>query len=156
MISLILSFGLAKPILNDTNIIFTLPALVNYPLLILGIFLYLRSISMLGQTLISEYSYKDICEAEYLEHPSYDSKSNEKLIDENIYSICRHPMQLSFILIFCFSSGLYSIDRLIFIGVHVMGILLGIFYEEKRLIKKFITYPEYKKKVKYALIPYII
>lgn len=64
-------------------------------------------------------------------------------------------MQLSFILIFMFGSGVYTVDRLIFLGVHLTGIIIGVHFEEKRLLNKFAGYAQYKQKVKHGLIPYV-
>lgn len=64
-------------------------------------------------------------------------------------------MQLAFILIFVFGCGVYTVDRLIFIGVQMTGIIVGVYFEEKRLVTKFAGYSKYKERVKYRLIPFI-
>ena len=64
-------------------------------------------------------------------------------------------MQCSIILTMIFASNVYTVDRIVFLAVNFIGILLGILYEEKRSIKKFNGYKEYMKKVPYRLIPYV-
>ena len=55
-----------------------------------------------------------------------------------------------------FISNIYTVDRLVYILSHYLGIIIGITFEERRLEKRFMGYKEYKKEVKYRLIPYLI
>ena len=54
-----------------------------------------------------------------------------------------------------FVSNVYTVDRLVLLAVNLVGVLLGIWYEEKRLVTKFEGYKDYMKKVPYRLIPYV-
>ena len=67
--------------------------------------------------------------------------------------MCRHPMQAGVLLLVAFSSPTYTIDRLIFVGVNTIGIILGVFMEDKRMSKKFSKIDEYKKEVPNMFIP---
>lgn len=64
-------------------------------------------------------------------------------------------MQGSVCLLLLFVSNAYTIDRLVFIGVHIIGIMIGVTMEEKRLCLKFKNYLAYKEKVRFKLIPYL-
>ena len=65
-------------------------------------------------------------------------------------------MQLGAILLMMFSGYEYSVDRLIFLAVNVTGVIIGITFEEKRLVKKFSGYAAYMNKVRCRLIPFVI
>lgn len=82
--------------------------------------------------------------------------SNLKLTSTGLYGFCRHPMQASIISLILLSSNIYTVDRLIFILVNVIGILIAINHEEKNLRLKFPDYHLYAAKVPYKLIPYIL
>lgn len=82
--------------------------------------------------------------------------SNLKLKSTGLYGYCRHPMQASIISLFLLSSNIYTVDRLIFIFVNVIGILIAVNHEEKNLRIKFPDYQLYADKVPYKLIPYIL
>jgi protein-S-isoprenylcysteine O-methyltransferase Ste14 len=64
-------------------------------------------------------------------------------------------MQAGIILSTVFASNLFSIDRLIFIGIMVTGIVIGVMREEKRMEEQFVGYPKYKQQVKYRFIPFL-
>lgn len=65
-------------------------------------------------------------------------------------------MQASVVVLLLSASHLYTIDRIVFIAVHLIGIFVGVSFEEKRLKKRFIGYEEYMKKVPYKFIPYVV
>ena len=49
-------------------------------------------------------------------------------------------MQGSVLILMMFVSNIYTVDRLIFILAHSLGIILGITFEEKRLERRFLGY----------------
>lgn len=65
-------------------------------------------------------------------------------------------MQGSVILLLLFASNQYTFDRLIFVAVNLLGIVVGVTYEEKRLRVKFPGYGEYERKVPYKFLPYLM
>ena len=65
-------------------------------------------------------------------------------------------MQASVVVLLLSASHLYTIDRIVFIAVHLIGIFVGVSFEEKRLKKRFIGYEEYMKKVPYKFIPNVV
>lgn len=65
-------------------------------------------------------------------------------------------MQASVVVLLLSASHLYTIDRIVFVVVHLIGIFVGVSFEEKRLKKRFIGYEEYMKKVPYKFIPYVV
>ncbi len=83
-------------------------------------------------------------------------ESGHKVIDTGSYAIVRHPMYTGFsIMGFGLALGLGSWWTLILAILAVVLLALRIFFEEKMLTKELEGYVEYKKKVKYKLLPKI-
>ena len=83
-------------------------------------------------------------------------KDNQKLIDTGLYSIVRHPMYM--VTIFLFLSIpliLGSIISFVIFLIYPFIIIKRINNEEKVLERELNGYKEYKKKVKYRLIPFV-
>ncbi len=99
--------------------------------------------------------------AEVMRENAYLSRTIEiqegqKVIDTGLYSVIRHPMYSATLLLFLSMplvlGSLYSL--LIFLAYpFIIGV--RIINEEKFLEKELEGYSEYKKKVKYRLIPFI-
>ena len=82
--------------------------------------------------------------------------NNQKLVDTGMYGIVRHPMYLITIILFLsMPLILNSIVSFIIFLIYPIIIVKRINNEEKVLAKDLKGYPEYQKKVKYKLIPYI-
>lgn len=82
--------------------------------------------------------------------------NNQKLVDTGMYGIVRHPMYLITIILFLsMPLILNSIISFIIFLMYPIIIVKRINNEEKVLAKDLKGYPEYQKKVKYKLIPYI-
>jgi protein-S-isoprenylcysteine O-methyltransferase Ste14 len=84
-------------------------------------------------------------------------QEDQVVIDTGMYSVIRHPMYLSAILIFC---PIPLIFGSLYVFIPVMLIVPIVFAirtlnEEKVLKQELIGYKEYMKKVKYRVIPYI-
>lgn len=99
--------------------------------------------------------------AEVIRENTYLSRTievqeNQKVIDTGLYSVVRHPMYTETILLFLsmpiILGSVYSF--LIFL-VYPFIISKRIKYEEEFLEKELGGYAEYKKKVKYRLIPFV-
>ncbi len=93
---------------------------------------------------------------------SYSSRvveiqKDQVVIDTGMYSVIRHPMYLSAILIFCptplILGALYVFIPVVFIVPMIFAIRT--LNEEKVLQQELIGYKEYMKKVKFRVIPYI-
>jgi protein-S-isoprenylcysteine O-methyltransferase Ste14 len=83
-------------------------------------------------------------------------EKNQKLIDTGLYSIVRHPMYLVTIILFLMIPLVLNSIISFFISlIYPIIIIIRINNEEKVLEKELKEYKEYKKKVKYRLIPYI-
>ena len=83
-------------------------------------------------------------------------EKNQKVIDTGLYRIIRHPMYLTTIFLFLsIPLILDSIFTLIIFLIYPIIIIKRIKNEEKVLEKELKGYKEYKKKVKYKLIPHI-
>ena len=99
--------------------------------------------------------------AEVLRENTYLSRTikvqkNQKVVDSGLYGIVRHPMYA--ITIFLFLSMpliLGSIYSFIIFLIYPILITFRIKNEEKVLEKELHGYIEYKKKVKYRIIPFI-
>ena len=99
--------------------------------------------------------------AEVLRENTYLSRTveiqeNQKVIDTGLYGIVRHPMYLATVFLFL-SIPLILNSLISFIIFFTYPFIIGIRIknEEQVLEKDLKGYKEYKKKVKYRLIPYI-
>lgn len=83
-------------------------------------------------------------------------QENQKVIDTGVYGIVRHPMYAATILLFLtMPLILGSIVSFVIFLVYPIIISKRIKNEEKVLEKELLGYTEYKKKVKYKVIPFI-
>ncbi len=99
--------------------------------------------------------------AEVLRENSFLSRTigvqkNQKLVDTGLYSVVRHPMYaITIILFLSIPLILNSIISFLLFLIYPYIITKRIKNEEEVLTKELKGYKEYKKKVKYRLIPYI-
>ena len=99
--------------------------------------------------------------AEVLRENTYLSRTikvqeNQKVIDNGLYGIVRHPMYAVTLLLFLtMPLILGSLISFIIFLTYPFIIIKRIINEEKVLEKELKGYKEYKKKVKYRLIPFI-
>ncbi len=99
--------------------------------------------------------------AEVLRENTYLSRTikvqeNQKVVDSGLYGIVRHPMYaITFLLFLSMPLILGSIYSLIIFLIYPILIALRIKNEEEVLEKELNGYKEYKKKVKYRIIPFI-
>lgn len=99
--------------------------------------------------------------AEVLRENTYLSRTievqeNQKVIDTGLYSIVRHPMySVTFILFLSMPLVLGSPFSFVIFLVYPVIIAKRIRNEEKVLEKELSGYVEYKKKVKYQMIPFL-
>ena len=83
-------------------------------------------------------------------------QENQKVVDTGLYKIVRHPMYAATIILFLsMPLVLGSVISFIIFLVYPFIIAIRILNEEKVLEKELNGYIEYKKKVKYRLIPFI-
>jgi protein-S-isoprenylcysteine O-methyltransferase Ste14 len=79
-----------------------------------------------------------------------------QVVSSGVYSFVRHPMYLGAILLFVGAPMLLGSIFGLIIGLAMVFLLVGrIIGEEKMLVSELEGYAEYKKKVKYRLIPFI-
>ena len=83
-------------------------------------------------------------------------EKNQKVIDTGLYKIVRHPMYFSTIFLFLsMPLILGSIISFVIFSTYPFIINMRIKNEEEVLEKELVGYTEYKKKVKYKMIPFI-
>ena len=110
-------------------------------------------------SLVFLFSY--ILYAEVLRENIYLSRTikiqkDQKVIDTGLYKIVRHPMYFSTLLLFLsIPLILNSLISFIIFLLYPFIIIKRIKHEEILLEKELKGYKEYKKKVKYKLIPFI-
>lgn len=83
-------------------------------------------------------------------------EDNQRVIDSGLYGIVRHPMYTASIFLFLAMPLILGslISFFVFLLYPVL-IIFRIIYEEKLLEKELNGYVEYKKKVKYRILPFI-
>jgi protein-S-isoprenylcysteine O-methyltransferase Ste14 len=106
--------------------------------------------------IISYLIYGEVLrENEYLSR-TIEVQKNQKLIDTGLYGIIRHPMYMATLFLFLsIPIVLGSIYSFLIMLIYPILIIIRLLNEEKVLEKDLKGYKEYKKKVKYRLIPYI-
>ena len=121
--------------------------------------LILPNLMIIIASIIFIISY--ILYAEVLRENTYLSRTikvqeNQKVVDSGLYGIVRHPMYAITILLFLsMPLILGSIYSFIIFLIYPILIALRIKNEEEVLEKELNGYTEYKKKVKYRIIPFI-
>ena len=83
-------------------------------------------------------------------------QENQKVVDTGLYAIVRHPMYSATLILFLSMPVILgSVYSLAVFMVYPFIIAKRIKYEEILLEKELTGYKEYKKKVKYRLVPFI-
>ena len=114
---------------------------------------------LIASSIIFVFAY--IIYAEVLRENAYLSRTievqeNQKVIDTGLYGIVRHPMYMATILLFlAMPLVLGSIFSFVIFLVYPFIIAKRIKNEEEVLEKDLEGYSDYKKKVKYKMIPFI-
>lgn len=99
--------------------------------------------------------------AEVMRENAYLSRTvkvmeNQKVVDTGLYGVVRHPMYLATILMFLsVPLILGSLFAFLVFLIYPVIIAIRIKNEEKVLSEELSGYEEYKKKVRYRIIPYI-
>lgn len=84
------------------------------------------------------------------------NERKHKVISTGVYGVVRHPMYLGGILLFVGAPLLLGSICGLIIGLIMLCLLSGrIIGEEQMLVHELEGYADYKKKVKYRLIPYV-
>jgi protein-S-isoprenylcysteine O-methyltransferase Ste14 len=84
------------------------------------------------------------------------SERDQKVVSTGVYGFVRHPMYLGGILLFLGAPLLLGSVYGLIVGIFLSFLFVArIIGEEKMLMEELEGYVDYKKKVKYRLIPYI-
>ena len=155
----------AKEKLNEQkNIILTSGIMFTLGFIIAGLNYYfncilLPNVVVIISSILFIISY--ILYGEVLRENTYLSRTievqeNQKVVDKGLYKIVRHPMYLVTIVLFLtIPLILNSIISFIIFLIYPILIIKRIKNEEEFLEKELKGYKEYKKKVKYKIIPFI-
>ncbi len=83
-------------------------------------------------------------------------QEDQKVVDTGLYGIVRHPMYMATVLLFLsMPLILGSVISFLIMLFYIPIIVMRIRNEEKVLEEGLDGYKEYKKKVKYRLVPFI-
>ena len=116
---------------------------------------------MIGVIKADAYGHGSVKVAEVLRENAFLSRTievsdNQKVIDTGLYGIVRHPMYLATIFLFLsMPLILGSLISFIVFLIYPFIIIRRLNNEEIILEKELKGYKEYKKKVRYKLIPFI-
>lgn len=106
--------------------------------------------------LISYILYAEVLRENAFLSRTIEVSDNQKVVDTGLYSIVRHPMYtITIVLFLMMPLILGSVISFVIFLIYPFLIIKRIKNEEKVLEKELVGYKEYKKKVKYRLIPYI-
>lgn len=155
----------AKEKLNDQKVVIILSGIMFViGFIVAGIeyrfnwFLFPNSIVIISSIvfLLAYIVYGEVLkENKYLSR-TIEVKDNQKVIDSGLYGIVRHPMySVTIIMFLCIPLILGSLLSFIVFLHYPFIIIERINSEEKLLEKELKGYKEYKKKVKYKLIPFV-
>jgi len=155
----------AKEKENEQKVVLALSALMFTSAFILAGFnyrynwIFLPNVLVIISSIIFLMSY--LMYAEVLRENAFllrtiEVQKNQKLIDNGLYKLVRHPMYTATIFLFLsIPLILGSIQSFIIFLIYPFIIIKRINNEEKVLERDLKGYKDYKKKVKYKLIPYI-
>lgn len=106
--------------------------------------------------LIAYVLYAEVMrENEYLSR-TVEVQENQKVVDTGLYGVVRHPMYMATVLLFlAMPLVLGSLISFVIMLFYIPIIVLRIKNEEKVLEEGLEGYTEYKKKVRFRLIPFI-
>jgi protein-S-isoprenylcysteine O-methyltransferase Ste14 len=137
-------------------ILFEIPIWICLPLTLVGVYALVSAMKTLGNQILMPFSVKKLLNNQVLEIVPYEAKRHTSLTTKGIYGLVRHPMQAGVLLMFIFGNGVYTTDRLLFVGVMGLFVLVGVLMEEKRLCVLEKDYPSYMQQVKARFIPYLL
>ena len=131
--------------------------LLFIPMFIAGIILMFKNpILALVLFMISYILYAEVLRENTYLSRTIKVQKNQKVVDTGLYSIVRHPMySVTIILFLTMPLILGSIISFIIFLIYPFIIFKRIDNEERVLEKELKGYKEYKRKVKYRLIPFV-
>lgn len=119
--------------------------------------IWLEIIGGIGLIISFYFFFRAFVENPFASHlVRIQSERKQYVVSTGVYRIVRHPMYLGGILLFLGTPLLLGSKYGFLIGIMLSLLFVGrIIGEEKMLVEELEGYAEYKKKVKYRLIPFI-
>lgn len=107
--------------------------------------------------LLSYIMYAEVLRENMYLSRTIEVSENQKVVDSGLYGLVRHPMYTSTIFLFLsMPLILNSIFSFMIMLIYPIIIFFRIKNEEKVLENELVGYKEYKEKVKYKIIPFIV
>jgi protein-S-isoprenylcysteine O-methyltransferase Ste14 len=72
------------------------------------------------------FHFYDILYGDHLQVPPYGVRRETKLATSGIYGYIRHPLQSGALSLIIFGNGVYTTERLIFVGLNVVMVVIGV------------------------------
>ena len=101
------------------HLVFTIPLWVCIVFLVIGVIILIAGSWVLG-SVMSPISLDKILNDEELEIIPYDAQRHTNLVTTGIYGLIRHPLQSGVLFVIVFASGIYTIERIIFVAVNII------------------------------------
>ncbi len=101
------------------------------------------------------YKLDEIINSKVLTFRSYEAKNMEGLKQNGVYAYVRNPMQGATLIMMVFGNGIYTTERLVYILTMGLGVVIGVFMEERRMLAQFKDYKDYMRSVKARFVPFV-
>lgn len=122
-----------------------------------GLPMWLKAVGGIGLLLSFFFFYRSYMENTFASPlVRIQAERKQKVISTGVYSLVRHPMYLAGVLMFLGAPLLLGSMYGVLVGVLICFlVVVRITGEEKMLINELKGYTDYKKKVRYRLIPFV-
>lgn len=119
--------------------------------------LWLKTIGGIGLLLSSFLFYRSYADNTFVSPlVRIQTERNQQVVSTGVYGFVRHPMYLGGILLFIGTPLLLGSIYGVLFGILMSFLLVArIIGEERMLVKELEGYADYRKKIKYRLIPFI-
>lgn len=133
--------------------LFTVPEWACLPLSLAAVGMLAKAMAELGGRIMMPYRLEDILRSRQLAFAPYEAKGMEGLKEGGVYAYVRNPMQGAVLVLMVFGNGVYTTERLLYVLVMGLGVVVGVLMEEKRMLLQFRDYEGYMARVSARFIP---